>query len=233
MNSKIKILFADDDTNICELARLYLEKEGFQVILVNDGKQALHAFSREKPNLVILDIMMPYCDGYQVCKEIRKDSQVPIIFLTAKGEVFDKVLGLELGADDYMVKPFDVKELIARIKAVLRRFESDKEPEKTDEVTYDNITINLSNYQLIIDGQVYEIPPKELELLFFLASNPNKVFTRDQLLSSVWGYDYFGDSRTVDVHIKRIREKIEEKGTIWSLKTVWGVGYKFEVRENE
>lgn len=233
MNSKIKILFADDDTNICELARLYLEKEGFQVILVNDGKQALHAFSREKPNLVILDIMMPYCDGYQVCKEIRKDSQVPIIFLTAKGEVFDKVLGLELGADDYMVKPFDVKELIARIKAVLRRFESDKEPEKADEVTYDNITINLSNYQLIIDGQVYEIPPKELELLFFLASNPNKVFTRDQLLSSVWGYDYFGDSRTVDVHIKRIREKIEEKGTIWSLKTVWGVGYKFEVRENE
>ncbi|MBU5450345.1 response regulator transcription factor [Acetivibrio sp. MSJd-27] len=233
MNSKIKILFADDDTNICELARLYLEKEGFQVVLVNDGKQALHAFSREKPNLVILDIMMPYYDGYQVCKEIRKDSQVPIIFLTAKGEVFDKVLGLELGADDYMVKPFDVKELIARIKAVLRRFESEKEPEKTDEVTYDNITINLSNYQLIIDGQVYEIPPKELELLFFLASNPNKVFTRDQLLSSVWGYDYFGDSRTVDVHIKRIREKIEDKGTIWSLKTVWGVGYKFEVRENE
>lgn len=233
MNGKIKILFADDDTNICELARLYLEKEGFQVVLVNDGKQALHAFSREKPNLVILDIMMPYYDGYQVCKEIRKDSQVPIIFLTAKGEVFDKVLGLELGADDYMVKPFDVKELIARIKAVLRRFEPDKEPEKTDEVTYDNITINLSNYQLIIDGQVYEIPPKELELLFFLASNPNKVFTRDQLLSSVWGYDYFGDSRTVDVHIKRIREKIEGKGTIWSLKTVWGVGYKFEVRENE
>ena len=233
MNSKIKILFADDDTNICELARLYLEKEGFQVVLVNDGKQALHAFSREKPNLVILDIMMPYYDGYQVCKEIRKDSQVPIIFLTAKGEVFDKVLGLELGADDYMVKPFDVKELIARIKAVLRRFELEKEPEKTDEVTYDNITINLSNYQLIIDGQVYEIPPKELELLFFLASNPNKVFTRDQLLSSVWGYDYFGDSRTVDVHIKRIREKIEDKGTIWSLKTVWGVGYKFEVRENE
>lgn len=233
MNSKIKILFADDDKNICELARLYLEKEGFTVILANDGRQALHAFSRENPNMVILDIMMPYYDGYQVCKEIRKDSQVPIIFLTAKGEVFDKVLGLELGADDYMVKPFDVKELIARIKAVLRRFEPEKESEKTDEVTYDNITINLSNYQLIIDGQVYEIPPKELELLFFLASNPNKVFTRDQLLSSVWGYDYFGDSRTVDVHIKRIREKIEGKGKNWSLKTVWGVGYKFEVRENE
>lgn len=233
MNGKTKILFADDDANICELARIYLEKEGFQVILANDGKQALHAFSREKPNLVILDIMMPYYDGYQVCKEIRKETQTPIIFLTAKGEVFDKVLGLELGADDYMVKPFDMKELIARIKAVLRRFEPEKAPEKKDEVTYDNITINLSNYQLMIDGKVYEIPPKELELLFFLASNPNKVFTRDQLLSSVWGYDYFGDSRTVDVHIKRIREKIEDKGTIWSLKTVWGVGYKFEVRENE
>ncbi len=233
MNSKIKILVADDDTNICELSRLYLEKEGFHVVLANDGKQALHAFSREKPNLVILDIMMPYCDGYQVCKEIRKDSQVPIIFLTAKGEVFDKVLGLELGADDYMVKPFDMKELIARIKAVLRRFEQEKNIEQVQEVSYDNITINLSNYQLILDGQAYEIPPKELELLFFLASNPNKVFTRDQLLSSVWGYDYFGDSRTVDVHIKRIREKIEDKGTNWGLKTVWGVGYKFEVRENE
>ncbi len=233
MNSQLKILVADDDSNICELVRLYLEKEGFHVLLANDGQQALHTFSREKPNLVILDIMMPYMDGYQVCKEIRKDSQVPIIFLTAKGEVFDKVLGLELGADDYMVKPFDMKELIARIKAVLRRFEQEKDVEQVQQVSYDNITINLSNYQLILAGQVYEIPPKELELLFFLASNPNKVFTRDQLLSSVWGYDYFGDSRTVDVHIKRIREKIEGKGTNWSLKTVWGVGYKFEVRDNE
>ncbi len=230
---KTKILFADDDLNICELARLYIEKEGFQVVLVHDGKQALHAFSREKPNLIILDIMMPVCDGYEVCKEIRKESKVPIIFLTAKGEVFDKVLGLELGADDYMVKPFDMKELLARIKAVLRRYEAEKDSEPADCVTYDNITISLSNYQLILDGQTFEIPPKELELLFFLASNPNKVFTRDQLLSSVWGYDYFGDSRTVDVHIKRIREKIEGKGSKWNLKTVWGVGYKFEVITDE
>lgn len=228
MNSGIKILFCDDDKNICELARLYLEKEGFDVVFANDGKKALNAFQREKPNLVILDILMPEIDGYEVCKEIRKESDVPIIFLTAKDDTFDKVLGLELGADDYMVKPFDIKELIARIKAVLRRI--DKEKNNSEEiVTFDNISINLSNYELKIDNVQIEMPPKELELLYFLASNRNKVFTRDQLLSSVWGYDYFGDSRTVDVHIKRIREKIEGKETIWNLKTVWGVGYKFEV----
>lgn len=232
MNSKVKILFCDDDKNICELARLYLEKEGFDVVMANDGRQAIKAFERENPGLVILDILMPEMDGYEVCRELRKTSSVPIIFLTAKSDIFDKVLGLELGADDYMVKPFDVKELIARIKAVLRRFDNDSSngTEKVSEVTYDNLNINLSNYELKISGDVIEMPPKELELLYFLASNPNKVFTRDQLLSSVWGYDYFGDSRTVDVHIKRIREKIEDKSTIWNLKTVWGVGYKFEVQ---
>ncbi|MBE7014745.1 MAG: response regulator transcription factor [Ruminococcaceae bacterium] len=230
MNTKVKILFCDDDKNICELARMYLEKEGFEVILASDGRQAVNGFNREKPNLIILDILMPYMDGYEVCREIRKVSSVPIIFLTAKSDTFDKVLGLELGADDYIVKPFDVKELIARIKAVLRRFDSDKgEMEKEDEVIYDNININLSNYELKINDKVVEMPPKELELLYFLAKNPNKVFTRDQLLSSVWDYDYFGDSRTVDVHIKRIREKIENKSEKWNLKTVWGVGYKFEV----
>lgn len=230
MNTKVKILFCDDDKNICELARMYLEKEGFEVILAGDGRQAVNGFNREKPNLIILDILMPYMDGYDVCREIRKVSSVPIIFLTAKSDTFDKVLGLELGADDYIVKPFDVKELIARIKAVLRRFDSDKgEQEKEDEVIYDNININLSNYELKINDKVVEMPPKELELLYFLAKNPNKVFTRDQLLSSVWDYDYFGDSRTVDVHIKRIREKIENKSEKWNLKTVWGVGYKFEV----
>lgn len=230
MNTKVKILFCDDDKNICELARMYLEKEGFEVILAGDGRQAVNGFNREKPNLIILDILMPYMDGYEVCREIRKVSSVPIIFLTAKSDTFDKVLGLELGADDYIVKPFDVKELIARIKAVLRRFDSDKgEQEKEDEVIYDNININLSNYELKINDKVVEMPPKELELLYFLAKNPNKVFTRDQLLSSVWDYDYFGDSRTVDVHIKRIREKIENKSEKWNLKTVWGVGYKFEV----
>lgn len=228
MNSGIKILFCDDDKNICELARLYLVKEGYDVVFANDGKKALNAFQRENPNLIILDILMPEIDGYEVCKEIRKESDVPIIFLTAKDDTFDKVLGLELGADDYMVKPFDIKELIARIKAVLRRI--DKEKNNSDEiVTFDNISINLSNYELKINDIQIEMPPKELELLYFLASNRNKVFTRDQLLSSVWGYDYFGDSRTVDVHIKRIREKIEGKETIWNLKTVWGVGYKFEV----
>lgn len=230
MNTKVKILFCDDDKNICELARMYLEKEGFEVILASDGKGAVNGFNREKPNLIVLDILMPYMDGYEVCREIRKVSSVPIIFLTAKSDTFDKVLGLELGADDYIVKPFEVKELIARIKAVLRRFDSkSKEEPKEDIVSYDNININLSNYELKINDKTIEMPPKELELLYFLAKNPNKVFTRDQLLSSVWDYDYFGDSRTVDVHIKRIREKIEDKSEKWNLKTVWGVGYKFEV----
>lgn len=230
MNTKVKILFCDDDKNICELARLYLEKEGFEVVFAGDGRQAVNGFNRENPNLIVLDILMPYMDGYEVCREIRKISSVPIIFLTAKNDTFDKVLGLELGADDYIVKPFDVKELIARIKAVLRRFDSErKEDKKDDVVSYDNININLSNYELKINDKTVEMPPKELELLYFLAKNPNKVFTRDQLLSSVWDYDYFGDSRTVDVHIKRIREKIENKSEKWNLKTVWGVGYKFEV----
>ncbi len=230
MNTKVKILFCDDDKNICELARLYLEKEGYEVIIAENGRQAVNTFNREKPALVILDILMPEMDGYEVCKEIRKTSSTPIIFLTAKGDIFDKVLGLELGADDYMVKPFDVKELIARVKAVLRRFCMDNVKEESEEiVVYDKISINLTNYELKVNGIAIEIPPKELEVLYYLASNPNKVFTRDQLLSNVWGYDYYGDSRTVDVHIKRIREKIENVSDKWNLKTVHRVGYKFEV----
>ena len=228
---KNKILFCDDDKNICELARLYLEKEGYEVFFANDGRQAINAFGRENPSLIILDIMMPEYDGYEVCREIRKTSNIPIIFLTAKSDTFDKVLGLELGADDYMVKPFDMKELIARIKAVLRRTAGETKEIKKDEISYDNMYISLSNYELKIDEIQVEMPPKELELLYFLASNPNKVFTRDQLLSSVWDYDYFGDSRTVDVHIKRLREKLENVSNEWSLKTVWGVGYKFEVNK--
>ena len=228
MSLKTKILFCDDDENICELARLYLEKENFNVILANNGRQAITYFTNENPDIVILDIMMPETDGYEVCKKIRATSSIPIIFLTAKSDTFDKVLGLELGADDYMVKPFDVKELIARIKAVLRRTEkSDEEKDKI--IEYDNMTINMSNYEIIIDGETVEMPPKELNLLYFLASNPNKVFTRDQLLSAVWGYDYYGDSRTVDVHIKRIREKIDGKSDKWNLKTIHTIGYKFEV----
>lgn len=225
-----KILIADDDRNIVELLRLYIEKEGFSTIIAYDGKRAVEAFKNENPDLVVLDVMMPEMDGWQVCKEIRKISETPIIMLTAKGETFDKVLGLELGADDYMVKPFETKELIARIKAVLRRFDSKKETISSDEIIYENISVNLVNYELKLNGEIIEIPPKELELLHFLASNPNRVFTREQLLEEVWGFDYFGDSRTVDVHIKRLREKIENVEGNWSLKTVWGVGYKFEVR---
>ncbi len=225
-----KIMFCDDDANICELARLYLEKEGFEVTLAANGKEAVESFERVAPNLIILDILMPEMDGYEACREIRKKSSVPIIFLTAKSDVFDKVLGLELGADDYMVKPFDVKELIARIKAVLRRTDAkNKSEDESHILKFDNLVINMENYQLSIDGEQIEMPPKELNLLYFLASNSNKVFTRDQLLSSVWGYDYFGDSRTVDVHIKRIREKIDGKSEKWNLKTVWGIGYKFEI----
>lgn len=227
--SSIKVLIADDDRNIVELLRLYIEKEGYQTVTALNGKEAINLFSKEKPDLVILDVMMPEADGWQVCKEIRKTDDTPIIMLTAKGETFDKVLGLELGADDYMVKPFETKELMARIKAVLRRYEC-KEKTSNDEVIYDKISVNLTNYELRLDGKIIEIPPKELELLHFLASNPNRVFTREQLLEEVWGFDYFGDSRTVDVHIKRLREKIEGIGANWNLKTVWGVGYKFEVR---
>ncbi len=224
-----KILIVDDDRGIIELIRLYLEKEGFECILAENGKIALEEFSKSAPDLIILDIMMPEVDGWQVCREIRKTSETPIIMLTAKGETFDKVLGLELGADDYMVKPFETKEIIARIKAVLRRSET-KPDAKTEEVSFPGLLVNLSNYELKINDKITEVPPKELELLYFLASNPNRVFTREQLLEEVWGFDYFGDSRTVDVHIKRLREKLEGINENWQLKTVWGVGYKFEVR---
>lgn len=225
-----KIMIVDDDLNICELLRLYIEKEGFSVVTVNDGETAVKTFEKEKPDLILLDIMLPKLDGWQVCREIRKTSQCPIIMLTAKGEVFDKVLGLELGADDYMVKPFEAKEVIARIRAVLRRSGKTEEP-PVKEVRWDKLSINLTNYELKVDGVQVDTPPKEMELLYHLASNPNRVFTRDQLLDEVWGFDYYGDSRTVDVHVKRLREKIDGVSDKWELKTVWGVGYKFEVKE--
>lgn len=228
MINKTKVLVIDDDVNICELVRLYLDKEGYEVLTVYNGKKAIEAFTEFTPNIVILDIMLPVVDGWQVCREIRKISNIPIIMLTAKGETFDKVLGLELGADDYIVKPFDPKELVARVKAVLRRYEH--KDIDVQEVVYPNLVVNRSNYTVKVSGKDIELPPKELELLFFLASNPNKVFTRDQLLEHVWGFDFLGDSRTVDVHIKRLREKIDIQNQIWQLKTVWGVGYKFEVK---
>jgi len=224
-----KILVVDDDSNICELLRLYLEKEGYRVITAMNGKEALSLFRSEAPSMILLDIMLPVLDGWQVLREIRKESLVPIIMITAKGETFDKVLGLELGADDYIAKPFDTKEVIARIKAVLRRANLENK-EKIEEVKYDKLKINLTNYELVVDGKVVEAPPKELELIYHLASNPNRVYTRDQLLDEVWGFDYYGDSRTVDVHVKRLREKLENVSDAWSLKTVWGVGYKFEAR---
>ena len=226
-----KILVCDDDKNICELLRLYLEKEPFTVVIANDGEEALSAFSAENPDLVLLDIMMPKLDGWQVCREIRRKSNCPIIMLTAKGETFDKVLGLELGADDYVVKPFDTKEIVARIKAVLRRTGKSAQQADVKEVSYDKLTVNMTRYELKVDGKVVDTPPKELELLFHLASNPNRVYTRDQLLDEVWGFEYYGDSRTVDVHIKRLREKLEGVSDQWCLKTVWGMGYKFEVKE--
>ena len=225
-----KILVVDDDKNICELLRLYIEKDGFQVVIANDGKRALEMFRAEQPDLIMLDIMLPELDGWQGCREIRKESQCPIIMLTAKGEVFDKVLGLELGADDYVVKPFDAKEVVARIKAVLRRSGAGDNA-GVKEVKYDKLSINLTNYELRVNGVQVDTPPKEMELIYHLASNPNRVFTRDQLLDEVWGFDYYGDSRTVDVHVKRLREKLEGVSPKWELKTVWGVGYKFEVRE--
>ena len=227
-----KILVADDDLNICELLRLYLEKEGFEVVMAHDGEEAVARFESEKPSLILLDIMMPKLDGWQVCRQIRQKSDCPIIMLTAKGETFDKVLGLELGADDYVVKPFDTKEIVARIKAVLRRSgPAGAAANEVKEVSYDKLTVNMTRYELKVDGKVVDAPPKELELLFHLASNPNRVFTRDQLLDEVWGFEYYGDSRTVDVHIKRLREKLEGVSDQWSLKTVWGVGYEFEVKE--
>lgn len=227
-----KILIIDDDVHICELLQLYLEKEGYATEVVTDGLKAVEAFNSVSPDMVLLDIMLPGLDGWQICREIRKSSQTPIIMLTAKGETFDKVLGLELGADDYITKPFEPKEVIARIKAVLRRASHSQaaETNAVKEVSYDKITINLTNYELKIDGKTVDTPPKELELLFHLASNPNRVYTRDQLLDEVWGFEYYGDSRTVDVHIKRLREKIEGVSDKWELRTVWSVGYKFETK---
>ena len=226
-----KILVVDDDSNICELLRLYLEKEGYDVKIVNDGVSAVNAFKQESPDLMILDIMLPKLDGWQVCREIRKFSDKPIIMLTAKGETFDKVLGLELGADDYMTKPFDTKEMVARIKAVLRRTGATAAADTVKEVNFENLSVNLTNYEMKVKGVPVDTPPKELELIYHLASNPNRVFTRDQLLDEVWGFDYYGDSRTVDVHVKRLREKLEGVSDKWELKTVWGVGYKFETKE--
>ncbi len=224
-----KILIVDDDANICELLRICLEKEGYDTVIANDGLSAISTFKEETPDLVLLDIMMPKVDGWQVCREIRRVSNIPIIMLTAKSETFDKVLGLELGADDYMVKPVESKELIARIKAVLRRYESNT-THVDKEIVYNNLTVNITNYELLIEGKPVNIPPKELELLYFLCSNPNRVFTREQLLEEVWGFEYYGDSRTVDVHIKRLREKLEGHEKNWTLKTVYRVGYKFEVK---
>ncbi len=224
-----KILIVDDDVNICELLRLYLEKNGFATVLAHDGQTAVRVFNETKPDLILLDIMLPLLDGWQVCREIRKIADTPIIMLTAKGETFDKVLGLELGADDYITKPFDTKEIIARIKAVLRRTNKTANND-LQIVEFDNLCVNLTNYELVVGGEIIDTPPKELELLFHLANNPNRVYTRDQLLDEVWGFDYYGDSRTVDVHVKRLREKLEGVSQKWSLKTVWGVGYKFEVK---
>lgn len=226
-----KIMVVDDDRNICELLRLYLEKEGYALVIANDGEEALAKFSAEAPDLMLLDIMMPKLDGWQVCREIRKKSNVPIIMITAKGETFDKVLGLELGSDDYVVKPFDPKEIVARIKAIMRRAGKTATESDTKEVSFDKLVVNMTKYELKVDGKVVDTPPKELELLYHLASNPNRVYTRDQLLDEVWGFEYYGDSRTVDVHVKRLREKLEGVSEQWTLKTVWGVGYKFEVKE--
>ena len=234
MVNKQKILIVDDDENIAELISLYLTKECFDTMMVHDGEEALVAFDTYQPNLMLLDLMLPGIDGYQVCREIRARSNTPIIMLSAKGEVFDKVLGLEMGADDYIMKPFDSKEMVARVKAVLRRYQPGQKMEspvedKSKRVEYPGISINLTNYSVIVDGQTVDMPPKELELLYFLAASPNQVFTREQLLDHIWGYEYIGDTRTVDVHIKRLREKIKDHAT-WGLATVWGIGYKFEVK---
>ena len=227
-----KILVVDDDLNICELLKLYLENENYTVYTANDGQAAVEAFASKSPDLILLDIMLPKMDGWQVCREIRKTSSAPIIMLSAKGETFDKVLGLELGADDYVTKPFDAKEVVARIKAVLRRTKDDADsPTEKKTVVYDKLEINIVNYELKVDGVVIDTPPKELELIYHFASNPNRVYTRDQLLDEVWGFEYYGDSRTVDVHVKRLREKLEGVSDKWALKTVWGVGYKFETKD--
>ena len=226
-----KALVIEDDKNIAELLRLYLEKDGFEVTIASDGGTGLRAAGEVEPDVILLDIMLPVMDGWQVCKEIRRSSQVPIIMLTAKGETYDKVTGLEMGADDYVTKPFEVKELIARIHAVMRRADGAAAPVEK-KLVYDKLVINLDSYELIVNGKKIDTPPKEMELLYHLAASPNRVFTRNQLLDEVWGFDYFGDSRTVDVHIKRLREKLEGVSEQWSLKTVWGVGYKFEVNDS-
>ena len=234
MATKQKILIVDDDNNIAELIALYLTKECYETMIVNDGESVFPAMESFSPNLILLDIMLPGIDGYQVCRELRTRSNVPIIMLSAKGEVFDKVLGLELGADDYIMKPFDSKEMVARVKAVLRRHQAAPKQEETPEnkgkcVDYPGISINLTNYSVLVDNVQVDMPPKELELLYFLAASPNQVFTREQLLDQIWGYEYIGDTRTVDVHIKRLREKIKDHSS-WGLSTVWGIGYKFEVK---
>ena len=236
MAEKQRILIVDDDYNIAELISLYLTKECFETKIVGEGEEALRVFPEFQPNLILLDLMLPGIDGYQVCRELRSTSQVPIIMLSAKGEIFDKVLGLELGADDYMIKPFDSKELVARVKAVLRRYQlpvqmpaSSVSEQHGNFVEYPDLIVNLTNYSVIYNGHSIEMPPKELELLYFLASSPNQVFTREQLLDHIWGYEYIGDTRTVDVHIKRLREKIKGNDK-WALTTVWGIGYKFEVK---
>ena len=234
MVSKQKILIVDDDNNIAELISLYLTKECYDTIIVNDGESVMPVMETQEPNLILLDIMLPGMDGYQVCREVRAKYSVPIIMLSAKGEVFDKVLGLELGADDYIEKPFDSKELVARVKAVLRRYKpaaATMEASNDKSVEYTDLTINLTNYSVVYLGQTVDMPPKELELLYFLASSPNHVFTREQLLDQIWGYEYIGDTRTVDVHIKRLREKIKDHAN-WKIATIWGIGYKFEVRSD-
>lgn len=233
---KKKILIVDDDENIAELISLYLIKECFDTEIAVNGEEALDKFKSYQPHLILLDIMLPGIDGYDVCREIRKSSNVPVIMLSAKGEVFDKVLGLKIGADDYMVKPFDSNELVARVQAILRRVSQSEEGKKTngqeeqgEYVKFDGLVVNLTSYSVVYNGELIEMPPKELELLYFLANNPNQVFTREQLLDKIWGYDYIGDTRTVDVHVKRVREKIKD-GSNWSIATVWGIGYKFEVK---
>ena len=233
MATKQKILIVDDDNNIAELISLYLVKECFETRICNDGESAINSFESFAPNLILLDLMLPGIDGYQVCREIRTKSQVPIIMLSAKGEVFDKVLGLEMGADDYMEKPFDSKELVARVKAVLRRYKPQaQEAQASDDkvVRYQDLEINMTNYSVTFMGERVDMPPKELELLYFLAASPNHVFTREQLLDQIWGYEYIGDTRTVDVHIKRLREKLSDHAN-WRLATIWGIGYKFEVQQ--
>lgn len=233
MATKQKILIVDDDNNIAELISLYLTKECYETHIVNDGEAALQAVESYGPNLILLDLMLPGIDGYQVCREVRSKNNIPIIMLSAKGEIFDKVLGLELGADDYIMKPFDSKELVARVKAVLRRYQPARTETTSNSdtkcVEYPDLIVNLSNYSVIYMGKPIDMPPKELELLYFLAASPNQVFTREQLLDHIWGYEYIGDTRTVDVHVKRLREKIKDHNA-WQLSTVWGIGYKFEVK---